>query len=155
TAPVAAAQSYNVNQNSSLPVSTKATGLLRGATDADNDVPTVDRITAFPLHGSLTAVDLANGTFTYTPATGFSGTDTFSYTVTDGDKESLPAVVTITVNPIDVPTASDDFYTTTQGTALTVPSAGIHGLLFNDNDPLNAQLTAVKVSNPANGSVSL
>jgi hypothetical protein len=39
----------------------------------------------------------ADGSFTYTPPTGFTGTDTFSYTITDGELNSLPATVSIEV----------------------------------------------------------
>jgi len=39
----------------------------------------------------------ANGSFTYTPAAGFTGTDTFTYQVTDGDGGVDTAVVTIEV----------------------------------------------------------
>jgi hypothetical protein len=58
-----------------------------------------------PSHGSISNFDAATGTFTYTPAPGFVGTDTFTYTATsDGPNlgappaTSNPATVTITVN---------------------------------------------------------
>ncbi|MGO4835018.1 Ig-like domain-containing protein, partial [Rhizobiaceae sp. 2RAB30] len=42
----------------------------------------------------------ANGTsITYTPDTGYSGPDSFTYTATNADGTSMPATVTITVNP--------------------------------------------------------
>jgi hypothetical protein len=40
-----------------------------------------------------------NGSFTYTPAAGFSGTDQFVYQVSDGQFLSQLATVTITVRP--------------------------------------------------------
>ncbi len=46
-----------------------------------------------------TVVSNGNGTFTYTPLLTFSGTDTFTYRITDGTLASAPATVTITVNP--------------------------------------------------------
>ena len=48
-----------------------------------------------PSHGSLTLN--ADGSFTYTPAAGFSGTDSFTYTANDGAVASAPATVTLTV----------------------------------------------------------
>ncbi len=39
-----------------------------------------------------------DGSFTYTPATGFTGTDVFSYTITDGITTST-ATVSILVTP--------------------------------------------------------
>ena len=40
----------------------------------------------------------ADGTFTYTPATGYDGQDTFTYRASDGASESDPVLVTIKVN---------------------------------------------------------
>jgi hypothetical protein len=50
-------------------------------------------------HGAL--VLNPDGSFTYTPATGFVGEDTFTYSVTDGEIGAEPgqATVTITVRP--------------------------------------------------------
>lgn len=42
----------------------------------------------------------ADGSFTYNPAPGFSGTDTFTYSVQDTDGNSDPATVTITVGQV-------------------------------------------------------
>lgn len=69
------------------------------------------------------------GGFTYTPASGFSGIDTFSYHFFDATvfKNSNTATVTIVVG--DPPTAQDDSYTTDQGALLTTPAPGIF-----DND---------------------
>ena len=52
---------------------------------------------ADPVHGTLTLS--ANGSFSYAPATGFSGTDSFSYRASDGLAQSNTATVTITVSP--------------------------------------------------------
>jgi hypothetical protein len=41
-----------------------------------------------------------NGDFTYAPPGGFSGPDSFSYTITDNNGDSDPATVSITVNPV-------------------------------------------------------
>jgi hypothetical protein len=38
-----------------------------------------------------------DGSFTYTPDKDFTGTDSFSYTVTAGGATSAPATVTLTV----------------------------------------------------------
>ena len=50
-----------------------------------------------PAHGSV--VISPDGTYTYTPAPGFSGTDTFTYKVVDSDGGVTFASVTVTVNP--------------------------------------------------------
>lgn len=54
-----------------------------------------------PASGTLT-LD-SDGAFVYTPAEGFSGTDTFTYRASDGITTSDPAVVTITVAPVTDP----------------------------------------------------
>lgn len=48
-------------------------------------------------HGSLSAVDQAAGAVTYTPATGFAGTDAFTFTASDGTNSSAPAAATVAV----------------------------------------------------------
>ena len=54
-------------------------------------------VVANPLHGTLT--NPTSNSVTYTPNTGFSGTDTFTYKATDGQGVSSNiATVTITVN---------------------------------------------------------
>lgn len=48
--------------------------------------------------GNGGVVDNGDGTVTYTPVQGFTGTDVFSYTANDGIVDSATATVTITVN---------------------------------------------------------
>jgi hypothetical protein len=48
-----------------------------------------------PAHGTL--VLKADGSFTYTPAKGFAGTDTFTYILTTGGVATLPGTVTVVV----------------------------------------------------------
>jgi hypothetical protein len=52
----------------------------------------------------------------------------------------------------DAPVAVDDTYTTMEDTALTVAAPGV---LSNDSDPDGDALTASKVSDPSNGTVTL
>jgi gliding motility-associated-like protein len=53
-----------------------------------------------PTNGTLAAPN-AEGIIVYTPKRGFSGTDTFTYTIKDNDAaESAPATVTIKVNSV-------------------------------------------------------
>ncbi len=54
-------------------------------------------------HGTLTLKP--NGSFTYQPAANFSGTDSFTYRVSNGQNQSRPATVTLRVTPVaDKPT---------------------------------------------------
>ncbi|MCK5923239.1 MAG: cadherin-like domain-containing protein, partial [Methylococcales bacterium] len=53
-----------------------------------------------PSHGSLTPLSGASGSLvTYTPNTDYSGSDSFSFTVSDGKDTSAPVTVSITVSP--------------------------------------------------------
>jgi len=98
-APVANNDAYTVNQNSSLTVATP--GVLANDTDVDpGDTRTAVLASGgSPAHGTL--ILNANGSFRYTPTTGFSGTDTFSYQAKDAAGAlSNVATVTITVSPL-------------------------------------------------------
>jgi hypothetical protein len=66
------------------------------ANDSDPDGDTLTLLD-FTQPASGTAVSNGNGTFTYTPEPSFSGTDSFTYRVTDGLHSSQPVTVTITV----------------------------------------------------------
>ena len=72
-----------------------------------------------PGHGTLTLN--ANGSFIYTPAAHYDGTDSFTYRANDGTLDSNQAKVTITITATnEEPTAADDTCSTTEDTALTV-----------------------------------
>ena len=91
-APVAVGESYSVQSGSTLTIA--APGLLGNDTDIDSAGLTA-ALNAAPAHGALTLS--ANGAFSYVPAPGYSGPDTFSYVVTDGGLSSAPATVNLTV----------------------------------------------------------
>ena len=94
-----------------------------------------------------------DGSFSYTPAAGFSGATSFTYQADDGTARSNTATVTITVNAVnDAPTAQPDSYTTAEDTPLSV---GGNGVLGNDTDPDGDALTAELVRNVANGTLQL
>ncbi|WP_417520096.1 Ig-like domain-containing protein, partial [Minwuia sp.] len=69
--------------------------VLANDSDADGDNLTV--ISASALNGSV--VIGANGALTYTPDAGFTGADTISYAVTDGNGGTDAAEVAVTVTP--------------------------------------------------------
>ena len=97
-----------------------------------------------------------NGTFVYTPPTGFTGPVNFCYTATNTAGLSDTACVTVNVIPDpvqgnDPPVATNDNTQTNQGVPVTVV------ILANDSDPdsptsLNGQLgTPTLLGQPANG----
>jgi YVTN family beta-propeller protein len=50
-----------------------------------------------PKHGQLSPINQANGSLTYTPESGFTGSDVFGFTVNDGKEESNIGLVQIRV----------------------------------------------------------
>jgi hypothetical protein len=106
-----------------------------------------------PGHGTVTVN--SNGSFTYKPAKGYVGADSFTY---DARVLNLGILVidTATVrlnvtNPND-PVAVNDDYNATTGVQLSVPAAGV---LANDADADGDALTAVLVDGGGNGSLDL
>ena len=90
--PVAVNDTYSVNQNTAL--NTAAPGVLANDTDPEGATLTAQLVTG-PSHGTLTLN--ANGSFLYTPATNYSGSDSFTYRANDGVANSTVATVGITV----------------------------------------------------------
>jgi VCBS repeat-containing protein len=106
-----------------------------------------------PLHGTLTLDD--DGSFTYSPNTGFTGTDSFLYGIRDAQAESPLAAVTIDVvpPPNHAPSAADDRYLGHENMPLAVANAA--GVLANDSDSDSDPLTAIVVSQPQHGTLTL
>src|SRR5206468_355080 len=91
--------------------------------------------------------------FSYSPASGFTGNDSFTYKASDGTHQSAAATVTITVTANVAPTATPDTFSTTQNITLSIPTKGV---LLNDTDPQSGTtLTAVDVTQPGHGQVTL
>src|SRR5213075_516918 len=104
-----------------------------------------------PTHGVLTLN--TNGGFTYLPAANYLGSDSFTYQANDGALNSGIATVTITVGGVnDAPVAVDDSYTTLEDTILNVPAIGV---LTNDTDVDGDTLSAILVSQPTHGVLTL
>ena len=103
----------------STPTSTALTvpapGVLAGDMDPDSgDTLTATKLTS-PAHGTLTLA--ADGSFTYKPAAGFTGNDTFTYSAVDNHgAQSAATTVTVHVTP-----------PTTTGQRLTFVASGPHG----------------------------
>ncbi len=77
-------------------------------------VPADVRVITPPSHGS--AISQSNGTILYTPAAGYSGSDSFTYTVEDSHGEvSGPGTVSIAINLRNPPTAGTVSGSTTEG----------------------------------------
>jgi len=143
-APVAVDDAYTTDEDVVLNVA--APGVLENDTDPDSPVLTavlVDTVS----HGEL--VLNADGSFVYTPAQDYNGTDSFTYKASDGALESEVATVTITINPVnDAPVAVDDEYTVAEDNVLTVAAPGV---LENDYDVDGDVLSAALRTNVSHG----
>ena len=147
--PVAVNDSYSTSKNIALTVDAPG-GVLANDTDGDGDLLMAFVLTD-PSHGTLTLN--AEGDFTYTPATGYAGPDSFTYVIDDGVATSNVATVAITVTPTnDPPVAQSDSYSTDEDTPLVVAAPGV---LNNDTDPNSNPLTAVLVAGAGHGSVTV
>ncbi|NYE38606.1 PKD repeat protein/type 1 glutamine amidotransferase [Nocardioides cavernae] len=123
-APVAVDDTATTAQDTAVGVK-----VLANDTDADGDALSVQSVTK-PAHG--TAVAGADGTVTYTPAAGWSGTDTFDYVVSDGtDSDTGTVTVTVTKKP-DGPAAPD---TTITGSPRDTTRAKTANLRFAATGP--------------------
>jgi VCBS repeat-containing protein len=149
-APTAANDAYSTTEDT--PLNVAAPGVLGNDTDPDSSTLTATLVAGSgPAHGTLTFNQ--NGSFTYTPAANFNGTDAFTYRASDGTLTSNPATVTITVTASnDAPTAVSDAYGTSEDTALTVAAPGVLG---NDDDPDGDPLSAATGSGPNHGALTL
>ena len=75
----------------------KVDNLLGSVSDADGDKIWVSQLTD-PTHGTLNWNAL--GSFVYVPTPGYSGNDSFSYTVTDGlATTTIPVTISVTNQP--------------------------------------------------------
>ncbi|MFW9968042.1 MAG: Ig-like domain-containing protein, partial [Candidatus Thorarchaeota archaeon] len=148
-APRAQDDSYTTEENIPLIIDALS-GVLVNDSDPDDDL-LASQIITFPSHGSLDFN--VDGSFTYTPDPDWYGVDSFVYEALDGIFTDT-ATVTITVLPANKPpVASDDFYTTNEDVVLDVDA--MNGVLANDNDINGDFLTAVLLSGPTHGSLSL
>lgn len=77
---------------------TPITGVL-SAVDSDGDALTF-QVVLQPLHGTVTITNTSTGAFTYMPAAGFNGQDTFTFNASDGQSTSNMATETIVVNAL-------------------------------------------------------
>ena len=111
TEPVSNGDSFGVGENGTL----NAGGLLANDSDVDGD-PLSAVLGSGPAHGAVSV--RPDGGFTYTPAAGFSGADSFTYHATDGDGSSRDSTVSITVTPAPAPPTS-----TPPAPSKVVPSA--------------------------------
>jgi len=96
-------------------------------------------------NGAHGTVAVADGVVTYTPEDGYSGSDSFTYTVRDGNGSESTAAVAVTVTPV----AGPDAATTYADTPVTIAAASL------TNDDLGTGLAVIDAANGSHGTVSV
>jgi subtilase family serine protease len=134
--PIAVADATNTLKNTAVTIN-----VLANDSDPNGYALTLQSVTQ-PANGTAA---ISGTNILYTPTTGFTGTDTFTYTIFDGYFDTATATVTVTVNQPQPPTLVNDTATTTQNTPVTIP------VLANDTDPYNLPLSIQSVTQPARG----
>jgi RHS repeat-associated protein len=143
--PTAGNVSYSVQENQTLTVS--APGVLAGDTDPNGLTLTAELVSGAS-HGTLTLDSNGDGGFSYTPNTGFYGSDSFTYEASDSVATSTPATVTITVNLVlNQPSVTNA--TTTDNTQTT------SGLVITPNSADTASVTNLQITNITGGTLFL
>ncbi|MDT8896990.1 Ig-like domain-containing protein [Thermanaerothrix sp. 4228-RoL] len=141
-APVANSQTKTVAEDGSTVI------VLTGA-DVDEDALTFTVVTQ-PAHGTLSGLPPS---LTYTPNPDYSGSDSFTFKISDGQVDSNVAMVSITVTPVnDAPVALSDVFSVNEDTVLSVTTLGV---LINDQDADGDVLSALLVSNVDHGTLTL
>lgn len=149
-APLAHTDLYVVLQGNALAVDV-ANGVLANDRDIDNSVLAATLEMAAS-HGQLLLA--ANGSFSYTPASGFFGRDEFSYRVSDGELEAVGrAIIDVTRSANQRPRAVGETFAIPEDSVLD--TRVLDSLLANDSDPDGQPLTLIVLSPPAAGQIEL
>merc|ERR1711964_359281 len=116
-APLALGQELTVEMDQVL-------ALLLLATDADSEVQSLTYTYTPPEHGTLSGTAPA---LTYPPEAGYSGADSFTFSVNDGELDSEVVTVSITVTAVNLAPLA-------QGQELTVEMDQVLALLLLATD---------------------
>lgn len=109
--PAATAQSITATEDT-------AHSILLAGIDPDGDMLTF-AIASAPAHGTVTGTPPA---VTYTPAANYNGSDSFTFTASDGGQTSAPVTVAITVTAVDdVPVIAGAALSGTEGEYISIP----------------------------------
>jgi len=132
--PVANPQSVDVVQNTFLDIT---------LTGSDPEGSNLTYAVDIPTSGTLSLV--TNQTYTYTPGTDYLGLDSFTFTVNDGQQDSEPATVSISVNMQEPPVADAQGVSVEMNTFVDITLTG------TDVETANSNLTYSVTDTTANG----
>ncbi|KPL08093.1 hypothetical protein AMJ86_01930 [bacterium SM23_57] len=150
SAPEANGDVYTIDEDNILSVNI-LNGVLANDYDIDENSLSTNLISG-PANGTL---DLnADGSFTYSPVENYYGSVSFTYRAYDGKLYSNVAKVVITVNSVnDTPVTNDNTYTVDEDNTLSIDV--VNGVLANDSDIEGDLLSAILVSEPISGELTL
>ena len=157
--PVGVGDSYSTDEDVTL--NQMAPGVL-GNDSGLGDIPLTLTLVATPLPSEGTVSLNNDGSFSFVPEAEYSGTTSFSYTITDSGalppetpETSAPVTVDLTVNAVnDPPVAVTDNYSVDEDT-LTPLAIAAPGVLTNDYDVDGDPFSSILISNVSNGTLSL
>ena len=142
TAPDAVDDAITTNEDTAVDIAVRAND-----TDPDGDALTVQSV-GQGAHGSVSINP--DGSVRYDPNANYSGADSFTYTLSDGNGGTDTATVNVTVTPVnDAPVAVDDAASTAQGVPVDI------AVLANDTDVDGDSRTVTSVTQGTNGSVAI
>ncbi|WP_158265103.1 Ig-like domain-containing protein [Blastopirellula marina] len=157
SAPVSTDDAYETTEDTALSIGVP--GVLENDTDADGDSLTVAEVngeaasvgTQITLDSGALLTLNADGSFDYDPNGAFASLpegetaeDSFTYAATDGAGLMSTSTVVISIAGVNnAPVSADDFYETTEDTAINISAPGI---LENDSDADGDSLTVVSIN---------
>jgi cellulose biosynthesis protein BcsQ len=135
------------NQQSAMTRVDRSVFITLTGSDVDSDKLKYS-IATQPEHGTLTFGSNfdANGKLTYTPNSNFTGKDSFTFKLNDGDVDSAPATVTLNMTPNHVPMGDLQSVTTAEDTPTVINLTG--------SDPDGDTVIYSVVTVPSHGSLS-
>lgn len=146
-APIAVDDAFVLTAGETLTVSATQGVLANDSDPADEDL-TAEVVTS-AARGMLTFN--SDGSFEYTPESGFTGSDSFVYRVSNGALDNT-ATVTLTVQAMNAPpVAASDSYEVNEDATLTITANS--GVLANDTDPNGDSLRATVLIEPIAGTL--
>jgi hypothetical protein len=114
-----------------------------GGSDVDNQILSFE-ISSNPIHGT---VEISGDSVTYTPNLNYNGMDTFSYVAKDSISQSVPALVTINISPVnDAPIALAQVVNLSEDTS--------QSFIVSGTDIEGSSLTYSLVSSPSVGTLT-
>ncbi len=139
--PNAVNDAFTVNGNSTA----NALDVLPNDSDPDGDAISIVAV-GMAAHGTA---QINGSRLSYTPTPGYTGPDTFTYTIADPKGLTSTATVSISVTAVNhPPIAQPDFATAGKNKPVAI------AVLANDSDPDGDALTIVSFTQPARGTVT-